>query len=217
MSRVVPIVGSLIPILTLIGTATFLGERLSLQQLVGFGVLILATVILSSSGGKAHPTAVTVAFAVGSAALFAISSVTGKAVYDSAGFLSGFISTRLAAAATSLVLVTLADPAAGEELWGMIRPRKDGKGGTTKKAAGLAFLGQSLGAVGFLFVQLGVARGSAAIVNAMQAVQYAFLVIIAFALRKRAPKLLHEDFHPKVVRWKVFALVLTAVGLALVV
>lgn len=216
-SRVVPIVGSLIPILTLAGTYTFLGERLTTRHLAGFAILILATAILSSSGGTGRPARATVLFAALSALLFAVASVTGKAAYDAVGFLSGFITTRLAAAATAVVIVTLADPAAGEEIWSMVRPRAGAARKRTRTAAGLAIVGQSLGAVGFLFVQLGIAHGSAAIVNALQAVQYAFLVIVAFALRKRAPNLLKENFRPSAVGLKVFALALTVAGLALVV
>ena len=216
-SRVVPIVGSLIPILTLAGTSAFLGERLPLGQYAGFALLVAATAILSSSGGRAKPSTTTIALAVGAALLFAVSSVAGKAVYDSAGFLSGFISTRIAAAATALVLITLIDPAAGEEVWSMVRPKTASSRKNSSSAALLAVFGQTLGSVGFLFVQLGIAQGSAAIVNALQAVQYAFLVLAAFILRKRAPKLLHENFQAKAVELKIFALVLTAAGLALVV
>ncbi|MFH1077696.1 MAG: EamA family transporter [Patescibacteria group bacterium] len=215
-SRVVPIVGSLIPILTLAGTATFLGEHLASRQFVGFALLIVATVILSSSGGRGRPSRDAVLFGVLSAVLFAVASVTGKAVYDASGFLSGFITTRIAAAATAIVLITLADPIAGREVWAMVRPRKGTKR-RGRQAAILAVIGQSLGAVGFLFVQIGVARGSAAIVNALQAVQYAFLVLVAFALRRKAPQLLKERFDRNAVMLKVLALVITAAGLWLVV
>lgn len=217
-SRVVPIVGSLIPILTLAGTYFFLGERLAESQLVGFALLVVATIILSSSGGMSRPSKTTLAFAVAAAALFAVSSVTGKAVYDAIGFLSGFITTRLAAAGTAIVMVTLLDPFAGKELLSMIkRPAKRQKPSKIRYAAPLAVLGQSMGALGFLFVQLGLARGSAAIVNALQAVQYALLVIVALALHKRAPKLLDENLKPKFIIIKIAALVITAIGLMLVV
>ncbi|MBU2613590.1 EamA family transporter [Patescibacteria group bacterium] len=216
-SRVVPIVGSLIPILTLVGTATFLGERLALRHLIGFALLIVATIILSSSGGRGKPTRDAVLFGVLSAFLFALATVTGKAVYDTAGFLSGFITTRIAAAATAIILITLVDPIAGREVWSMIRPKDAKARKRTGRAAMFAVVGQSLGAVGFLFVQIGVARGSAAIVNALQAVQYAFLVIVAFALRRRAPQLLKERFDRSATILKVLALIITAVGLWLVV
>ncbi|MBI4138812.1 EamA family transporter [Candidatus Uhrbacteria bacterium] len=216
-SRVVPIVGSLIPILTLVGTFLFLGERLTAPQLVGFAVLVIATVILSSTGGNARPSAATLGLATMSALLFAMSSVTGKAVYDAAGFLPGFVSTRIAAAITALLVVGAFDPTAGRELWSIIRPNQASRKKTAAQAAGLALLGQSLGAVGFFFVQLATARGSASLVNALQAVQYAILVLAAFALHRRAPQLLGERLDRGVVLVKIAALALTAVGLALVV
>ncbi|MCI0479296.1 EamA family transporter [Candidatus Uhrbacteria bacterium] len=216
-SRVVPIVGSLIPILTLAGTATFLGERLGMRHIAGFALLILATAILSSSGGRGRPPRSAVLFGILSAVLFAVSTVAGKAVYDAAGFLSGFVTTRIAAAATAVILLTLADPLAGREVWGMIRPKDAASKKKSGRAAVLAVFGQSLGAVGFLFVQLGVAKGSAAIVNALQAVQYAFLVIVAFALRTRAPHLLKERFDRTATILKIVALFITAAGLWLVV
>lgn len=218
-SRVVPIVGSLIPILTLAGAFVFLGERLSDRNFVGFALLILATFILSS-GGKGHPGKDTVWLAVTSAFLFAVSSVTGKATYDAAGFLGGFISTRLAAASTALLLITVVDRKAGREVLSIIRPWTHGTSKHKqpgKIAALLALIGQSLGAVGFLFVQWGISKGSASIVNAMQAIQYALLVLVALALRHKAPHLLGENLTRRVLALKTVALVITAVGMYLIV
>lgn len=217
-SRVVPIVGSLIPVLTLTGTYFFLGERLTGAQLLGFLFLVVATAILSSSGGVKRPDARTIVLAITSAVLFAAGSVSAKAVYDQVGFLSGLVVTRIAAAATALLIITLLDPLAGRELLSMVKksPAKNKKV-KLRHAAALAVLGQSMGAAGFLLVQLGTARGSAAIVNALQSVQYAFLVLAAFVLHKRAPQLLKENLQPKFVIIKIVALIITAIGLMLVV
>jgi drug/metabolite transporter (DMT)-like permease len=217
-SRVVPIVGSLIPVLTLTGTYFFLGERLTGTQLLGFVFLVLATAILSSSGGVKRPDARTIIFAITSAVLFAAGSVSAKAVYDQVGFLSGLVVTRLAALVTALIMITLLDPLAGRELLAMTKksPAKNKKP-KLRHAVALAILGQSMGAGGFLLVELGTARGSAAIVNALQSVQYAFLVLAAFILRKRAPQLLKENLQPKFVIIKIAALIITAIGLMLVV
>lgn len=216
-SRVVPIVGSLIPVLTLLGTFLFLDERLTSSRLAGFALLVIATAILSSSGGAARPSKATVALAVASAALFAVASVTGKFIYDAAGFLPGFLTTRLAAVATALVVVSLLDPLAGGELWSMVRPPKNASRKKNGKAALLAMIGQTIGAVGFLLVQLATAWGSAAIVNALQAVQYAFLVLIGFIPYKNVTRLLGEKINRRTIVVKVGALLITAVGLALIV
>jgi uncharacterized membrane protein len=214
-SRIVPIVGSLIPVLTLAETAFALHERLTASQLVGFGLLVVATAILSSSGGTSRPSRAAIGFAVTSAVLFSFAAVTGKAAYDAAGFLPAFVVSRLAAVAVSIVVVTLLDPMAGTELRGMLKTK--GQTRSRSSAGLLALFGQSLGAIGFLFVQLATAQGSAAIVSALQAVQYGLLVLAAFALRRRAPKLLGEELTPRIIWIKLFALALTAGGLALVI
>jgi drug/metabolite transporter (DMT)-like permease len=216
-SRVVPIVGSLLPILTLVGTSLFLDERLRMMQLVGFALLIMATAILSSSGGSARPSPNVILLSIASSVLFALASVTGKYAYDAAGFLPAFLMTRFAAGGTALIIVLLLDPIAGKELRSMIQPAAKTQRKTNMHAGLLAFVGQSLGAIGFLFIQLAISKGSASIVNALQAIQYALLVAVAFALRKRAPKLLGENLSRNVVIVKGLALLLTAAGLALVI
>jgi len=216
-SRVVPIVGSLIPIFTLLGTATFLGERLNVQQWIGFALLILATVILAGGGKSSKAKHKAVVFAVIAAILFAISFVTGKAVYDSSGFLGGFLVTRLAAAGTAILMVTLLDPFAGREILSIFRPKSGHLGKKANQAAGLAIVGQSLGAGGFILVQFAISEGSAAIVNALQAVQYAFIVIIALLFRSHAKDLLGERLHMSTMVPKLIAILITAIGMALVV
>jgi hypothetical protein len=54
-------------------------------------------------------------------------------------------------------------------------------------------------------------------VNALQAVQYAFLVLVAFVLRKRAPALLGERLTPSIIVWKLIAIGIVAAGLWLIV
>lgn len=214
-SRVVPVIGSLIPILTLIGSYLFLNERLQDKTILGFGILILATILLSGGGkGKLNQETILISFT--SAILFAVASITGKAAYDQIGFLGGFLTTRIAAALSAIVILFVLDPHAGTEFMSVIRPKQKTKSKKTH-AALLALIGQSCGAIGFLFVQLAVSKGSATIVNAMQAVQYALLVLIGILLYKKAPHLLGEELSRKTLIYKGMALGLTAIGMALIV
>lgn len=220
-SRVVPIVGSLIPVFTLAGSFAFLAERLSDKTFVGFGLLIIATVMLSGGKAAGRPSSQTIWLAVTAAILFAVSSVTGKAVYDSSGFFGAFVVSRLAAALTALGLLTLVDVRAGQEAWSIIRPAKEGRSKGNKQpgkiAAIMALVGQGLGAVGFVLVQYAMSKGSASLVNALQAVQYAFLVLLALALRKRALQLLGEHLDKRTLILKGAALAVTALGMYLLV
>lgn len=215
-SRVVPIIGSLIPILTLAGTAMFLGERLSSSQMLGFGLLIIATIILSGGASHSRLNRRTVGLAVLAAAIFAFSSVTAKAAYESDGFLTTFAISRLAGALAAVIILCVDRAAARELKKSLFGGRRAGQTGT-HTAVVLVFAAQTLGALGFVGVQYATSLGSAALVNALQAVQYALLVVVAFALHKRAPDLLGEDLTTATVIRKVVAIAVVGAGLWLVV
>lgn len=214
-SRVVPIIGSLIPVLTLIGTTTLFNERLTTRQLVGFCLLLSATFLLTVGKSKSRVDGKTFAICIVAAVLFAVSTLCGKYSFDHNDFLGVFVLSRLTAGVTG-VLIGLLIPTAGAEVVGMFRPkksvRKTGNGSTI-----LAVIGQVLGAIGFVCIHLAIKSGSASIVNALQAIQYALLVLAAFVMRKRAPKLLGEDLSGRTLIIKAIALVVTAVGLACVI
>lgn len=214
-TRVVPVVGSLIPVITLGGTAAFLDEALTTHQFWGFACLVIATAILSG-GGKSRLSARALRFAILAAVLFAFSSVTGKIAYDAYGFISTFTWSRVAGAVAAVVILAC-DPAALKEWLGVLAPKKRAKSHKGNGALALILVGQTLGSVGFLGVQYATSLGSAALVNALQAVQYGFLVLAAFFFRKRAPSLLGERLTPATITWKVVAILIVAVGLWLIV
>ncbi len=49
-SRIVPIVGSLVPVFTLVNSAIFVNERLPIRVLIGLAFLLVATVLLTRGG-----------------------------------------------------------------------------------------------------------------------------------------------------------------------
>lgn len=214
-SRVVPIIGSLIPILTFIGTASLLGERLTQLQAVGFALLILATITLAGGSATSRLSSRAIWTAILSAALYALSSLAIKIGYDTEGFATTFGISRAFAAVTAVAILCI-DQKAWVEIQSMFTRKKRAKK-TSRLAAILVLVGQTLGAIGFILVQYAINLGSAAIVNALQAVQYAFLVLIAFAFAKRAPRLLGEDLTPSTVIRKSIAIVIVAIGLWFVV
>jgi drug/metabolite transporter (DMT)-like permease len=219
-TRVVPVVGSLIPILTLAGTSTFLGERLTAPQYGGFALLILATIILSGAGtgakGRLTPDAILAASA--SAFFFAVSFITVKIGYDTDGFMTTFTYSRFMGIAAAVIILAI-DRDALTETRNAFFPKKTSA--PKKKGASLAvalvLLAQTLGAFGFVLVQYAISQGSAAIVNSLQAVQYVFLVLAAFVFAKQAPTLLGEELTTSVVLRKIAAILLVAAGLWLVV
>lgn len=214
-SRVVPIIGSLVPLFTLMGTWHFLGERLSMNQLFGFGMLLLATWLLTSVGDKRGALdGKTLLFATGSAFLFAVSSVLGKASYTAIPFFSAFILSRLGVAGVGLAIIALA-PRIRAELFGLFRSQP-GKAGTSARTTALAVAGQVCGGIGFLMVHLALSAGSAPIVNALQAIQYAAIFLVAWFGGKRLGAALKENRSRKTMAAKLFALACIALGLILI-
>jgi drug/metabolite transporter (DMT)-like permease len=222
-SRVVPIIGSLIPILTLAGTSVFLNERLSMTQGIGFILLVVATVILSGGATKSRLTSKTIYISIAAAVLFAVMSITSKIAYDSEGFMTTFVISRLVGTLTAVCIIATASAARKEVLASLglkkSSPSRRPDVPTTRRPVALALVlvAQTLGALGYVGVQYATSLGSASLVNALQAVQYALLVAVAFALRKHAPKLLGEDLTTKTVIRKTIAIGFVAAGMWLVV
>lgn len=215
-SRIVPIIGSLIPVLTLIGTSWLLGERLSQHQLIGFGILIAATTVLAGGSAKSRISSKAIGMSIFAAVLFAASSVTIKYSYEAEGFINGFFFSRLFGVATACAMLFI-DRKALQEAKLAFFPSKKTNGGKRSNASVLIVIGQALGSVGFILVQYAINLGSAAIVNALQAVQYAFLVLVAFLFAKRAPQLLGENLTRSSIIQKTFGIVLAGIGLWFVV
>jgi drug/metabolite transporter (DMT)-like permease len=213
-TRVVPIVGSLIPILTLIGTTSLFGERLSQKQIIGFACLLIATWILTGGRLYSRMPKGTLSMCIIASFLFASSTLFGKYAFDHGDFVGVFISSRIAAGITGIIIGFLV-PGVGKEIARILKPSRDSKKKSTSPF--WPVLGQTLGAIGFLFVHLAIKSGSAALVNALQAIQYALLVIAALILKKKAPTLLGENLTRKVLTYKIISLIIAGFGMALVV
>lgn len=212
-SRVVPIVGSIIPILTLFLSFLFLGERLTLQELIAFcflaggglllSVLVAETKVLHSAKKihlvKALPSAMAAAFA------FAVFFVMTKFVFLHQSFISGLIWIRLGAILGALFMLI---PSSFRKI--IFAKTEIVK----KKTIGLFTLDKTLLIFASFFQYAAVYLGSVTLVNALQGVQYAFLLLLAFILFKKIPSL-REQFDKRTLIQKIFAIVLIGIGLVI--
>lgn len=216
-SRVVPIVGVLVALFTFFGTTFTLGERFTGEQYAGFILLVIATSVLARGGDaqKGRVDLKVLCLSTISAALFAISSVSGKFAFDHAEFLSVFVASRFYMILGGALLFLVAAPARDEFLHLFIASKRK-KADIGTRAIGLTLIAQTAGASGFILVNYAVALGSAALVNAMQAVQYGLIVLVAWFGGKQLQAMLNEQRTLTIVTIKSLAIFLVAIGLYLI-
>ncbi|MDD4412131.1 MAG: DMT family transporter [Patescibacteria group bacterium] len=219
-SKILVISGSSVPIFTVVMAYFFLGERFNFHQWLGITGLIVGTAIIAWLPAKenwikrvshwlgfgAADQAVGIAEAVGAGLLFAIFFTASKFLYTAQSFFSAFIWLRLGAVLVALLF--LVHKASRREIFKSLKNLHGGK-------AGLFFANQSVAAIGFGLQNYALYLGSAAIVNSMQGVQYAFLLILGATLTIFAPKVIKENISTTIIIQKLIAI--TLIGLSLFV
>ncbi|MEK7652962.1 MAG: hypothetical protein AAB358_00545 [Patescibacteria group bacterium] len=206
-SRIIPFLGGLQPIFIFVLALFFLGEILTTSALVAFLFIVLGTITISWQSGKTNRQSYL--FALVATILFAISYTTNKYIFIDQGFISGFVWTRIGAFLGALLLLIPAQNR--KDIFKTFKNPKSSQG------SGKLFLfGQVCGALSFIMVNYAISiSSSVAVVNALQGVQYVFLLLLIGLLSRKFPKLLKEKFTPSILIQKVTATVLIITGLFL--
>ncbi|MEK7168073.1 MAG: EamA family transporter [Patescibacteria group bacterium] len=204
-SRISPFMGGLQPIFIFILAFFFLGEALAPNAFLAFILIILGTVVISWQKGKMDKTSYL--FALISTLLFAVSYTVNKYAFVNQDFISGFVWTRIGAFLGALLIIL-----PPKNLKAVIKEFKKPK----KGARPLFLIGQICGALSFILINYVIAISpSVAVVNALQGLQYVFLLLIVLFLAKKFPKILEEKFALKVLIQKIIAIALLLIGLIL--
>jgi drug/metabolite transporter (DMT)-like permease len=205
-TRVVPVIGGGVPFFTFILSAIFLRERLSLIQLAAFFLLLVGTVIISIDKSKTRLTLKAFLEAAAASFLFALAYFLTKFAFDTQPFWSAFIWIRLGSFLAAVILILLPKNRA------LFR-------GFTKKINWrilLPFAGIfCLTALAFVMLNYAISIASVSLVNALQGVQYAFLVLLVIVGKYLFPKYIKEKIGSWVLVQKIAAIILigAAVGL----
>lgn len=211
ISRIVPAVGGLVPIFTFVLVYVFsFGEKfLSFSEILAFIFLIGGSILITVEKEK-FITKKSLEISSVASFLFALSFVLTKQVYLSQPFLSGLVWTRIGGALMAMVFFVLF-PDIKAEIFGK-------KTNFEKKTAIIFITNQIAGAGAGLLQNWAIALAPLiylAFINALQGVQYGFLLIIGIFLSIKFPKILKEGAGRKVLIQKVFAILLIGLGLAI--
>lgn len=206
-SRVFPVVGGLTPILILILSFIFLGERLKWLQIISFFLLVLGSVLITSKIGKEKKNLVRgVGFISLAILLGGGSLVLTKYVYINQGFISGFIWTRVGSFLTAVLFLTLPN----------LRQSIFEAGRQTKSGLSLLLVsGKAIAGGASVLINFAISLGSVSLVNASQGIQYTFLLILAVILSKKFPQVLEEKISQWILLQKILAILLIGIGLVI--
>jgi drug/metabolite transporter (DMT)-like permease len=233
-TRVVPVVGALVPIFSFVFSFIFLGETLSEREFLAFIILVIGGILISVKrtrfyyineltgrfrkvfgdvlGGihaQYRPTQRLVLNSLVAALFFAAYYVLIKYIYSTQPFIGSFVWSRLGSFIGVLCILFVRD-------WRhMIIEHQ--RGAKTPKNLSF-FLGVRLAAaLAFIMLNWAISLGNVALINSLQGVQYVFLILIVFFLSTRYPKYLHEELGGGVLLQKTLGVTLISLGLYMLI
>lgn len=204
-SRVIPVVGSLLPIGLFLIERLVYGTILSGREYAAFVLLVTGALVMTLSHKQGRLSFSALAKAVAAAGLFAICFAGSKYVYGVLGFSDAFFWLRIGGFLAGLSLILL--PGIKQELSRFLQ--KDLR-------VTSAYLGnQGLSATGFVLQNYAIHLTSVSIVSALQGVQYVFLIFFAVLASIFYPKFIREQLSVGIILEKLVAVLIIGAGLAL--
>lgn len=206
-SVVIPLIGTLIPLILLIhGVAD---QSLTTSQVQAVVILILGMIVLSFSDLTNRPTAKQLGLIVASAALFAVSYLVLKQAYLLANFLSVLVYSRLILLPGVLLILLIPLTRAIVLVRDSAQPRFN----FLSKAGLLYAFGMLSGGLSEILITFSISLSTPALVNSLQGVQYAFLFILSLILSRYFPKVYLEQYSQLNLLVKSLGVALIGVGL----
>jgi drug/metabolite transporter (DMT)-like permease len=230
-TRVVPIVGALIPVFSYGLGFVFLHEQLTERELLAFLILIIGGILVSvkhtrfyefhavadrvravfgnALGGihaEYRPTRRLIVNSIVSAFFFAAFYVLIKYVYSTQPFVGGFVWSRMGSFIGVHLMLLI--PA-----WRKLIFEKHIGESSKPKNLVLFFLIRGMAAFAFILLNRAVSMGNVAVTNALQGSQYIFLFLMVLFLSSRYPKVLKEELSGEVLFQKIIGALLVGIGM----
>lgn len=205
VSRVIPIIGTAIPLILLIFASET--NAVSPTQTWAVWFLITGMVFLTITDWKLNLKPIEILFEFLSAGFFAVSYILLRLAYLQFDFFSVLVWSRLILIPFGILILII------PKLRRKIFTRKGSKINFFSKE-GVVFLGgQSSGAISELLILFSISLANPALVNSLQGTQYIFLLIFAAILSKKYPEIFREKYSYLTLIPKVLGIGLIGVGL----
>lgn len=198
-----PAVGAITALTTFFISVFVLSEHITGSQLAAFFLLVAGTFIMSYFHLK---TRVFFYMLLGGI-FFGLSYVTLKYIFTVTDFINGLFWTRLGLVGGALAILIY------------LPARRQIFGSFSSAPASSKFLfaiNKILAAAAFIVLYYAIKLGSVVFVNALQGLQYVFILLIGFFIARKMPLLFERHLHERITR-KIVATVLIFVGFFLLV
>lgn len=230
-TRVVPIVGALVPIFSYIFSYFFLGESLAKDDTLAFLILIAGGILISIKHTKFYfvenamerikdvwgntffgpfdaelrPTRRLLANSLISGFFFAVYYVLMKYIYMHQPFVGSFVWSRFGTFLGVIFILTVPG-------WRKLIYEQQQKAHAPKNL--FFFLTVRIfAALAFILLNWAISLGNVAMVNALQGTQYLFLILLVLMLSTKFPKILNEELGRGVLMQKIIGIILVSLGL----
>lgn len=209
VSRVIPVIGTMIPILLL--TEALISQTISGTQILAVILLTFGLISLTIMEWKGSITKKEIAFILLSALLFAVSYVVLRQAYLRDDFLTVLVWSRFIIMPVSIIILLV------PSLRKIVFSSKAGQPSFSllSKAGLLFIMGQAAGGSSELLLTFSISLANPALVNSLQGSQYAFLFLFSIFLTKRFPEVFKERFSFITVLSKIIGIGFIAGGLYL--
>lgn len=195
-SAVLPLIGVLLPISTLLLSISFLAAKLGGMDIIGFFILVAGALVFFIAEKKEFRRE-TIAYLFVAAILLGCSSVLSKQVFDSVGFIGGFIWIKMGEALCAISFLAVAS----------LRKEIRASWGRVQRASGVLYLSNRvLAAAGSVLMNFAISLSHPALVESAYGLR--FVVIFAASWL-----ILRERFAAKHFWGKMIAALLVIIGL----
>lgn len=184
ISRVIPVIGTLTPLILLTHASFF--ATITINQIWAVGFLIAGLIFLTSSDLRGAFKKNELLLEILSSVLFATSYLFLRQAYIEQNFLTVLSWGRIVLLPVGLLIITI--PSLREKIF-----RGHKLTVNLKSRMGLLFFaGQMSGGMSELLLTFSISLATPALVNSLQGTQYVFLLIFSFFLGNRFPKVFEE-------------------------
>ncbi len=205
VARVIPVIGTLTPVILLIQATT--SQTITTNQLWAVVILIFGLIFITLPSWRGDIKREEILFEFIASFFFAVSYLVLRQAYLQEDFLTVFVYSRMVlipAAAIIFLVPTLRKRAFSQG---------DTKFNLLSSSGVLFLLGQSAGGASELLLTFSISLATPALVNSLQGIQYAFLFIFSLVLSNRLPKVFKEDFSLYNMYSKLAGIIFLALGL----